>query len=83
VGIALPRRLRHDALTGLPNRNRLQAVAADDDDEAAVLALDLDGFKDVNDTLGHPVGDDARLAGRAPFAAGFASAAASGEPAGA
>ncbi|PPK92442.1 diguanylate cyclase (GGDEF)-like protein [Kineococcus xinjiangensis] len=55
----------HDALTGLPNRAELQrlAVAALDDVRdrrsgcAAVLLLDLDGFKDVNDTLGHHQGD--------------------------
>jgi diguanylate cyclase (GGDEF)-like protein len=53
----------HDALTGLANRtlfqNRLrQAVmAARTGQSCAVLCLDLDHFKDVNDTLGHPVGD--------------------------
>ena len=53
----------HDALTGLPNRvlfqKRLaQAIARGRRGEAcAVLCLDLDHFKAVNDTLGHPVGD--------------------------
>jgi diguanylate cyclase (GGDEF)-like protein/PAS domain S-box-containing protein len=54
----------HDALTGLPNRvmfnERLAAdlakVAADGE-RLAVHCLDLDHFKSVNDTLGHPVGD--------------------------
>jgi len=53
----------HDALTGLPNRvlfhKRLnQAIARSRRGEpCAVLCLDLDHFKAVNDTLGHPVGD--------------------------
>ncbi|WAJ31294.1 sensor domain-containing phosphodiesterase [Antarcticirhabdus aurantiaca] len=50
----------HDPLTGLPNRTRFKAelrrrLATGGD--AAVLLVDLDGFKDVNDTLGHHVGD--------------------------
>ncbi|MCB1908332.1 MAG: EAL domain-containing protein [Rhodocyclaceae bacterium] len=59
-------RLAHqDALTGLANRIRfhqqLGAALADvrrSKDALAVLLLDLDNFKDVNDTLGHPVGDE-------------------------
>jgi diguanylate cyclase (GGDEF)-like protein len=53
----------HDALTGLANRTLLrirldEAVARSKRGEAcAVLCLDLDNFKDVNDTLGHPAGD--------------------------
>lgn len=53
----------HDALTGLPNRllfrERLdEAVSrASRGHPEAVLCLDLDRFKEVNDTLGHPAGD--------------------------
>ncbi|RSC27909.1 bifunctional diguanylate cyclase/phosphodiesterase [Pseudomonas putida] len=54
----------HDPLTGLPNRtlfeSRLQAAltcAQASSRQGAVLFLDLDRFKHINDSLGHPVGD--------------------------
>jgi diguanylate cyclase (GGDEF)-like protein len=66
----------HDPLCGLPNRNyfgeRLETVIKEvqaGSPSAAVFYIDLDHFKDVNDTLGHPVGDElirnvtARLSG--------------------
>ncbi|HEX4727446.1 MAG TPA: EAL domain-containing protein [Jatrophihabitans sp.] len=63
----------HDPLTGLPNRSRLQAAlnaelvrSKRDGRPFGLLLIDLDHFKEVNDTLGHHVGDQllARFADR-------------------
>jgi diguanylate cyclase (GGDEF)-like protein/PAS domain S-box-containing protein len=62
---SLDHQARHDALTGLPNRYLLneqldQAVAraARHDQRLAVLFMDLDGFKEINDAFGHAAGDE-------------------------
>ncbi len=55
----------HDPLTGLANRalfrtttERSMTIAASKGQKVSVLLLDLNGFKNVNDTFGHPVGDE-------------------------
>jgi diguanylate cyclase (GGDEF)-like protein/PAS domain S-box-containing protein len=60
---------RHDPLTGLPNRaallddlGRAMARAERRESAVAVLFLDLDGFKVVNDSLGHAIGDQVLVA---------------------
>jgi diguanylate cyclase (GGDEF)-like protein/PAS domain S-box-containing protein len=53
----------HDALTGLPNRNKLARhlddalLAKEHSAPLALLMVDLDNFKPINDSLGHPAGD--------------------------
>ncbi|MGU3538654.1 putative bifunctional diguanylate cyclase/phosphodiesterase [Methylobacterium sp. A54F] len=54
----------HDVLTGLPNRGLFQATldaaierAAEEGGQVGLILLDLDDFKEVNDTLGHDAGD--------------------------
>jgi len=55
------RQAQHDPATSLPNRARLThflvSALAEANSRVAVLYLDLDNFKPVNDTFGHPVGD--------------------------
>jgi diguanylate cyclase (GGDEF)-like protein len=61
---ALAHEVLHDSLTGLPNRTMLHDrmrqldERADSAVEPALLMVDLDGFKSVNDTLGHAAGDE-------------------------
>jgi diguanylate cyclase (GGDEF)-like protein len=62
--LVVERMAAHDALTGLPNRAAFQtrtdlalAAARAGNGGATVLMLDLDGFKEVNDNLGHHAGD--------------------------
>lgn len=57
-----------DALTGLPNRRRLEAdledavITATADEKRAVMILDLNRFKPINDVYGHQIGDDVLVA---------------------
>ena len=65
----------HDSLTGLPNRalildrtGQMLARARREHTPAAAMFLDLDNFKDINDTLGHNVGDQLLAAAGARLA---------------
>ena len=65
LALQLAHTSKHDDLTGLPNRMLLNdridfaiAMAARHKTKLALLFLDLDGFKHINDTLGHSTGDE-------------------------
>ncbi|MDU6750779.1 MAG: diguanylate cyclase, partial [Bradyrhizobium sp.] len=55
---ALARQANHDFLTGLPNRAAFLAALERTTGSVAIIAIDLDGFKPVNDRHGHHAGDE-------------------------
>jgi diguanylate cyclase (GGDEF)-like protein len=54
----LARQATHDFLTGLPNRAAFLQALTDTGERLTIIAIDLDGFKPVNDRHGHHAGDD-------------------------
>ncbi len=64
--VTLRERAEHDPLTGLLNRltieERLAAAVADHPDRTTVVFIDVDGFKEINDSYGHHVGDQVLVA---------------------
>ncbi len=55
---ALARQARHDFLTGLPNRAAFLSALLNAKGHVAIVAIDLDDFKPVNDRFGHHMGDN-------------------------
>jgi diguanylate cyclase (GGDEF)-like protein len=74
----LARQATHDFLTGLPNRAAFLQALAEAHEDFAIIAIDLDGFKPVNDRHGHHAGDDLlrQVAERLSFRVGSAGLAA-------
>ncbi|AEV87876.1 hypothetical protein ACWT_6865 [Actinoplanes sp. SE50] len=70
--VELEYRANHDQLTGLPTRAKFRAAAEAATGGVALLNIDLDGFKRVNDEHGHAAGDEllVAVAGRIATAAG-------------
>ncbi len=57
IGKDLHYQANHDSLTGLANRTLLRSHLAERTDETTALVIDLDNFKQVNDSFGHDAGD--------------------------